>query len=129
MRRGAATWGVVLDAPDARALAQFYARLLGWQVVDDEEDGWATVAESPDADVYIGFQTSPEYRPPTWPPAPGEQQQMLHLDLEVDDLERTVAEALADGATLAASQPQPDVRVMLDPAGHPFCLYTSDAPA
>jgi catechol 2,3-dioxygenase-like lactoylglutathione lyase family enzyme len=125
MRRGATTWGVVLDAPDAKALAQFYARLLGWQVVDDE-DGWATVAESPDADVYIGCQTSPQYVRPTWPPQPREQQQMLHLDLEVDDLDRRVAEALADGATLAEFQPQSDVAVMRDPAGHPFCLYTSD---
>jgi len=25
---------------------------------------------------------------------------------------------------VAAFQPQDDVRVMLDPAGHPFCLYT-----
>jgi len=23
-------------------------------------------------------------------------------------------------------QPQADVRVMLDPAGHPFCLYTDE---
>jgi catechol 2,3-dioxygenase-like lactoylglutathione lyase family enzyme len=126
MRRGATTWGVVLDAPDARDLAHFYARLLGWQVVDDDEDGWVTVAESSDAATYLGFQTSPQYQPPVWPPRVGAQQQMLHLDLEVDDLERTVAEALADGATMAEVQPQPDVTVMLDPAGHPFCLYTSD---
>jgi hypothetical protein len=25
---------------------------------------------------------------------------------------------------VADHQPQDDVRVMLDPAGHPFCLYT-----
>ena len=27
------------------------------------------------------------------------------------------------GATLAEFQPQDDVRVCLDPAGHPFCLF------
>ena len=27
------------------------------------------------------------------------------------------------GATLAAHQPQKAVRVMLDPDGHPFCLF------
>ena len=27
------------------------------------------------------------------------------------------------GATLPSFQPQDDVRVCLDPAGHPFCLY------
>jgi hypothetical protein len=34
-----------------------------------------------------------------------------------------VAHAVAQGATLAGFQPQEDVRVFLDPAGHPFCLY------
>jgi hypothetical protein len=48
---------------------------------------------------------------------------MMHLDLEVDDLEGAVADALALGAALAVDQPQDDVRVLLDPAGHPFCLY------
>ena len=48
---------------------------------------------------------------------------MMHLDVEVDDLEIAVADALALGAALAADQPQDDVRVLLDPAGHPFCLY------
>ena len=33
-----------------------------------------------------------------------------------------VEDALGKGATLAEHQPQDDVRVMLDPAGHPFCL-------
>ena len=30
---------------------------------------------------------------------------------------------VACGATLADVQPQEDVRVHLDPDGHPFCLY------
>lgn len=48
---------------------------------------------------------------------------MLHLDFEVTDLEGEVSRALSLGATLAKSQPQENVRVLLDPAGHPFCLY------
>ena len=47
----------------------------------------------------------------------------MHLEIEVDDLEASVAHAVAQGATLAGFQPQEDVRVCLDPAGHPFCLY------
>ena len=31
--------------------------------------------------------------------------------------------ALKAGAVLAEHQPQQDVRVLLDPAGHPFCLF------
>ena len=49
----------------------------------------------------------------------------LHLDLEVADVDEAVVWALACGAELADFQPQPDVRVMLDPAGHPFCYYAA----
>lgn len=114
-------WGAVLDCPDARALARFYADLLGWTVAK-EEAGWAAVAP-PDGVAYLGFQTSPEYVEPVWPAAEGKQQMMLHLDVEVSDLGAAVEDAIAAGARLAEFQPQENVRVMLDPAGHPFCLY------
>ena len=48
---------------------------------------------------------------------------MMHLDIEVDDLAAAGAHAIAAGATLADFQPQDHVRVYLDPAGHPFCLW------
>ena len=48
---------------------------------------------------------------------------MVHLDVEVDDLRAASAHALAAGAVLADYQPQDHVRVYLDPAGHPFCLF------
>ena len=48
---------------------------------------------------------------------------MTHLDIEVDDLEAASARAVELGATVAEFQPQDDVRVHLDPAGHPFCLW------
>jgi predicted enzyme related to lactoylglutathione lyase len=114
-------WGVVLEAPDARELAEFYAQLFGWTVAKSEPD-WATLGP-PDGVAYIGFQTSPYFRRPTWPPVSGEQQMMMHLDIEVEDLELAVADAVALGGKLSEHQPQDDVRVLLDPAGHPFCLY------
>jgi catechol 2,3-dioxygenase-like lactoylglutathione lyase family enzyme len=114
----------VLDSPDASALARFYADLLGWKVAKDEP-GWATVAP-PDAVAYLGFQTSAQYVPPVWPPTPGQQQRMMHLDVEVDDLGAAVEDAVAAGARVAEHQPQENVRVMLDPAGHPFCLYVGE---
>jgi catechol 2,3-dioxygenase-like lactoylglutathione lyase family enzyme len=114
-------WGVVLDAPDARELARFYARLLGWKLAKEDPD-WATLSP-PDGVAYLAFQTSPEYERPVWPPAEGRQQMMMHLDLEVSDLVAAVADAIELGATVAEYQPQEHVRVMLDPAGHPFCLY------
>ena len=57
-------------------------------------------------------------------PEPGRPGMQLHLEVEVSDLDAAVEHAVELGATLAAYQPQDDVRVMLDPAGHPFCLYT-----
>ena len=61
--------------------------------------------------------------PPAWPAVAGDQQMMMHLDIEVDDLEAAGTHAVRCGATLAEYQPQDDVRVYLDPAGHPFCLW------
>jgi hypothetical protein len=48
---------------------------------------------------------------------------MLHLDFEVSDLGEAVAHAVELGARVAGHQPHREVRVLLDPAGHPFCLY------
>ena len=114
-------WGVVLDAPNAKALGQFYAAVFGW-VLNAEDPSFVTL--DPGEGVgYLAVQTSQGYVPPTWPNEPGRQQMQLHLDIEVDNLDEAVGAAVALGATQAAYQPQDDVRVLLDPAGHPFCLY------
>ncbi|MFJ9245274.1 VOC family protein [Streptomyces sp. NPDC101776] len=68
------------------------------------------------------FQRAEGYRPPVWPPAEGEQRPMMHFDFQVGDLDSAAAEAVTLGAKLAKSQPQKNVRVLFDPAGHPFCL-------
>lgn len=113
--------GIVLDAPDAQELAGFYRRLLGWRVRKDEP-GWVKL-DPPAGGPGLSFQTNESYVPPTWPAGPGDQQMMVHLDIAVDDLDEAGARALAAGAVLAEHQPQDDVRVWLDPAGHPFCLF------
>lgn len=122
LRTSTTWWGTVLDAPDAPGLAHFYARLLDWQVFGEDEAG-AAVAPSEDAGYYLAFQTEEHYVRPVWPAEPGKPQMSMHLDVAVDDLEHAVAHAVECGAEQAAFQPQEDVRVMLDPAGHPFCLY------
>jgi catechol 2,3-dioxygenase-like lactoylglutathione lyase family enzyme len=111
----------VLDSPDARELAAFYRRLLGWQTGEDEP-GWVTL-DAPGGGAGLSFQTEGEYVRPVWPAGPGDQQMMAHLDIEVDDLEAGVAHAVAAGGVLADYQPQEKVRVFLDPAGHPFDLW------
>jgi len=63
----------------------------------------------------------PDHRPPTWPGSAVPKQ--MHLDLAVSDLDEAEAEAVRLGATRASDQPAPGrFRVLLDPAGHPFCL-------
>ena len=116
------TWsGVVLDAPDAKELAGFYRRLLGW-AVDQDEPGWVKL-RSPEGGPGLSFQTEAYYRRPTWPAGPDDQQMSVHLDFAVDDLAVAGAHAVEAGAILADFQPQDDVRVYFDPAGHPFCLF------
>jgi catechol 2,3-dioxygenase-like lactoylglutathione lyase family enzyme len=113
--------GIVLDSPDARVLADFYRRLLGWTVKQDEP-GWVTLSP-PGGGPVLAFQAEAAYAKPTWPAGPGDQRMMMHLDIEVDDLDAAGAHAVAAGAVLAGYQPQAHVRVYLDPAGHPFCLW------
>ncbi|MDQ1710010.1 MAG: hypothetical protein QOG49_1395 [Frankiaceae bacterium] len=112
---------VNLNAPDAGALARFYARLLGWEIATEEPD-WAVVRPPGDG-VALSFQTEPLYRRPTWPAETDRQQMMIHLEFRVDDLDRALAHAVGCGAAVADHQPQDDVRVCLDPDGHPFCLW------
>ncbi len=115
--------GIVLDASDPRALAAFYARLLGWTLRTNEPD-WVTL-KPPDGGPGLSFQTEAAHVRPTWPAGPGDQQMMVHLDIWVDDLDAAGAHAVDAGAVLAEYQPQDDVRVYLDPDGHPFCLFLS----
>jgi len=123
---------VTIGAPDPRALAAFYARLLGWTVTASDparpgyppEDGWAQLRPPPDAEgPRLNFEYEERYTRPVWPSVAGQQHITEHLDIAVTDLAASVAWALEQGATLAGYQPQDDVRVMLDPAGHTFCLY------
>jgi hypothetical protein len=69
------------------------------------------------------FQAEAAYRAPRWPEDAESQDKMLHFEIKVDDLDAAVACATELGARAAEHQPQARVRVMLDPAGHPFCLY------
>jgi catechol 2,3-dioxygenase-like lactoylglutathione lyase family enzyme len=108
---------LVIDCPDPRGLAQFYARLLG-QPVTFAEDDFVVVARD-NRTSGLAFQLAPDFVPPTWPD-PAVPQQM-HLDVMVDDLDRAEAAVLALGARVL-SEPGAGSRVFADPAGHPFCL-------
>jgi predicted enzyme related to lactoylglutathione lyase len=113
-------WGTAIEAPNPGALAKFYSELLGWPI-GHEEPGTAILAAS-QGSIYLVFQQATGYQASVWPPVDGEQRQMMHFNFQVGDLDSAVAEAVALGASVATAQPQENVRVLLDPAGHPFCL-------
>ncbi|GIG69403.1 VOC family protein [Phytomonospora endophytica] len=115
-------WGVVIDTDDVETLTLFYSRLRGWRIWKMDTAGSAL--DLGEGAGYLGVQHNPAYVRPVWPAPEGAQQMMLHLDFQVTDLEAETARAVELGAELPEHQPQDDVRVLLDPAGHPFCLYT-----
>jgi hypothetical protein len=118
-------WGTAIEAPDPVALAGFYSTLLDWPVVSQEAG--AVIVKPPQDSVFLVFQPAEDFVPPAWPPVAGEQRAMMHLDIQVEDLDAAVGEAVALGARLAGFQPHDNVRVLLDPAGHPFCLCLDQA--
>ncbi|KUM72091.1 VOC family protein [Streptomyces sp. ISL-22] len=108
---------VVLDCPDPRSLADFYARVLGGSV--EGEGDWIDL-KVPGGRA-LAFQAAPGFVPPKWP-APDHSQQ-FHLDLTVEDLDAAEKEVLALGAKpLDTEDRARTFRVYADPAGHPFCL-------
>ncbi len=112
---------VTVGTSQPRELAEFYAKLLGTTVAT-AEPGWALVRAP--GGVSVGFELEREFRRPVWPSEPGAPVATQHLDIEVDDLAAATEHALACGAVLAPVQPQSGVRVLFDPDGHPFCLFT-----
>ncbi|MCU1692366.1 MAG: glyoxalase [Frankiales bacterium] len=113
---------VSLDCPDPSRLAAFYGALLGLPRVYEAPDG--SVVALSDGGVAVTMMRVADHQPPAWPAG----QQQVHLDVSVSELEPAVAAAVALGAVQAEHQAQPDLwRVLLDPAGHPFCLTTVGA--
>lgn len=106
-----------IDCRDPREAATFYAELLGWETAYDSDE--AVMLASPSG-VQLGFGKVEGHQPPSWPDEGGRKQ--FHLDLDTADIPAVEARALELGATLADPQPGETWRVLIDPAGHPFCL-------
>jgi hypothetical protein len=116
--------GVVsLDCADPLELGEFWAAMLGGEIALSKP---TTVIVRTDW-VWLSALKVADYVAPTWPASDVPKQ--IHLDLAVADLDAAVAEAERLGARSAPVQPAPDRwRVLLDPAGHPFCLTTKVPP-
>ena len=111
----------MLDARDPDALAGFYQALLGWET-GAQDPTWCTL-RAPGGGAGLSFQLEPLHEAPVWPAREGAGQMQMHLDIGVDDLDAGGRGGALARRARAAWQPQPDVRVMLDPEGHPFCLF------
>jgi len=114
--------GVAFDCANANELADFYVKLSGWDK-EISSDDWAAL-RTPEG-ILLVFQTVENYIPPFfWPWENDKQQQMAHIDFKVDDLQEAEELAIKHGAMKSDVQYFDTSTVMLDPAGHPFCLST-----
>jgi catechol 2,3-dioxygenase-like lactoylglutathione lyase family enzyme len=133
---------VVLDGTDARALAEFYRRLLGLTYRPGDEpppagspdprgEDWLVLRDG-QRGLAVAFQQVAELPEPTWPEGP--RPQMLHLDLTVptrEELDSQHERALGLGARLLLDRSDDEeepLRVYADPAGHPFCIFVAAPP-
>jgi Glyoxalase-like domain len=114
---------VSLDCADPVALAEFWAAMLGGEIMFTS----ATTADIRTEWVWLSAMKIPDYLPATWPA--GDVPKQIHLGLAVTDLEAAAAAAERLGARIAPVQPAPDRwRALFDLAGHPFCLTTQNPP-
>ena len=130
---------VVLDATEARVVAEFWRQLLGYVYRPGDEPPPAGQPDPQGADwlvlrdrtgeTRLAVQQVAEQAASTWPDARVPQQ--LHLDLTVAttaELAKQRDRATALGATVLvdrADDAEEPLYVFADPAGHPFCIFVS----
>lgn len=107
---------ITLDCADPEPVSRFWSELLGWDRVYLDED--AAMLQGPEH--ALGFGRVADYAPPGWPNVQGSKQ--FHFDLAVEDIDATAKRCIELGAAQPDEQPGETWRVLLDPAGHPFCL-------
>ena len=109
---------VTFDAHDALGLATFWAGLLGRQLVDDPDGGFALLPADDEAAFQLRFHASQEQK---------RGQNQLHFDLTSTSLEEqheTVARALRLGGRHIDIGQRPDEGhvVLGDPEGNELCV-------
>lgn len=125
---------ITIGTSQPHNLAHFYSQLLGRAVTSDDppvpgdpdRGGWAQIrSPTPTAGPALNFEYEKQFTRPQWPSSEAHQNATQHLDIAVDDLDSATQWAVDRGAKLADIQPQEHVRVLLDPDGHPFCLFAA----
>jgi catechol 2,3-dioxygenase-like lactoylglutathione lyase family enzyme len=126
-----------IDTTDARALAEFYRRLLGLRYRPGDEPPAEGAADDADWHVLVdadgtrqlAFQQVARLERTTWPEHDVPMQ--MHLDLTVtsrEELQRHRERAESLGAQLLLDRtddPDEPLYVFADLSGHPFCVFVA----
>ena len=108
---------IVVDCSNPIALARFWQALIGGEVIEEADD-WVVLDGDEDG-FYIAFQKVDDRK---------SGKNRLHLDVDVDDIDRAVDEAEQLGARkIGGLVDNEDVpfQLMADPEGNEFCFITS----
>ena len=104
------------DANDPTGLASFWAGLLGWERVDERDEGFVLL---PDDDTGFRLRFFPSQDPKVVP-------NQIHFDLtsNLEDQQQVVARALGLGARHidVGQLPEEEHVVLADPEGNEFCV-------
>jgi hypothetical protein len=109
---------LTIDCSNHVPMAEFYRTAFAGQIVQQDSGGAVVTTDS----LTIVLRRVDGFRPPSWPE--DSRQMQMHLEIAVPDLAMAQEALVLAGATTCEYQP-PDNRrliVMLDPAGHPFCI-------
>lgn len=107
---------IVLDSGDPEALGHWWAKALGWVVVDDSTEEFE-IRPAPDRLPGLLFVRVPEAKT---------VKNRLHLDFRPTDQEAEVARLLALGARHAdVGQGDESWTVLRDPEGNEFCVLAA----
>jgi len=113
---------IVIDCPDAYALAQFWSQVVGQPLADDDKPGDPEASVHQPGGPYLVFCAVPE---------PKIVKNRVHVCLEPDGpRDDEVERLLGIGATLVSDMRSPDGKgwaVLADPEGNEFCVLRSDA--
>jgi len=123
----------VIDCQDLHAQARWWADVLDWQLVY-EDDNQAAIAPKHEQDRPLSAEEWPTVGPAlVFVPVPDDKtiKNRLHLDLAphiTDDRDALIDALLARGATRAnvgQDEPKASWTVLADPEGNEFCVLSA----